>query len=58
MLSPSLLLAPAVTAPLPTFRSLFPAVQPEPRRRYPRTTASMARTERLECLPFGGSETR
>lgn len=36
------------TQPLPTFRSLFAATQPEPRRRYPKTTASVAVTQRMK----------
>jgi len=35
---------PEATMPLPTFRSLFIKSIPEPRRRYPRDTASLAAT--------------
>lgn len=45
------------TTKLPTFRSLFPAAQPEPRRRYPRDTASLALTDRIPCL-IGRAGTR
>lgn len=38
------------TQPLPIFRSLFIAPQPEPRRRHPKNTASMAVTTKLQVL--------
>ena len=39
-----------VTTKLPTFRSLFPPVSPEPRRRYPRDEASLAVTQPLPVV--------
>lgn len=39
-----------MTQPLPTFRCLFAPCQPEPRRRYARTTESTAVTVKLETI--------
>lgn len=38
------------TQPLPVFRNLYPVAAEQPRRRYPRNTASLAVTQPLPVV--------